>query len=119
MKFIKPFAVSLLLVFGGFVSLFAQSREVSGTVLDNQQQPIIGAAVMLTGGGNVGAVTDIDGNFQLSVPSGDVTLDVSCLGYTTKVVTLPSSQSTIKIILAEDNTERACSFLFSLSIQFP
>ena len=103
MKFIKPFAVSLLLVFGGFVSLFAQSREVSGTVLDNQQQPIIGAAVMLTGGGNVGAVTDIDGNFQLSVPSGDVTLDVSCLGYTTKVVTLPSSQSTIKIILAEDN----------------
>ena len=86
MKFIKPFAVSLLLVFGGFVSLFAQSREVSGTVLDNQQQPIIGAAVMLTGGGNVGAVTDIDGNFQLSVPSGDVTLDVSCLGYTTKVV---------------------------------
>ena len=45
MKFIKPFAVSLLLVFGGFVSLFAQNREVSGTVLDAQQQPVIGAAV--------------------------------------------------------------------------
>ena len=103
MKFIKPFAVALLLVLGGFISLHAQSREVSGTVLDSQQQPIIGAAVILTGGGNVGSVTDIDGFFQLSVPSGDITLDVSCLGYTSKVVTVPSSQSTIKIILAEDN----------------
>ena len=49
MKFIKPFAVALLLVLGGFVSLYAQSRELSGTVLDSQQQPIIGAAVILTG----------------------------------------------------------------------
>ena len=103
MKFIKPFAVALLLVLGGFVSLYAQSRELSGTVLDSQQQPIIGAAVILTGGGNVGSVTDIDGFFQLSVPSGDVILDVSCLGYTSKVITVPSSQSSIKIILAEDN----------------
>lgn len=106
MRFIKPFAVALLLVLGGLVSLHAQSREVSGTVLDSQQQPIIGAAVILTGGGNVGSVTDIDGFFQLSVPSGDITLDVSCLGYTSKVVTVPSSQSTIKIILAEDNLKR-------------
>jgi TonB-dependent SusC/RagA subfamily outer membrane receptor len=32
-----------------------------------------------------------------------VTLDVSCLGYTTKVVTVTASQSTVKIVLAEDN----------------
>lgn len=86
MKFIKPFAVSLLLVFGGFVSLFAQNREVSGTVLDAQQQPIIGAAVFLIDGGNAGSVTDIDGNFVLSVPAGDITLDVTCLGYISKVI---------------------------------
>lgn len=80
MKFIKPFAVSLLLVFGGFVSLFAQNREVSGTVLDEQQLPIIGAAVFLTEGGNAGSVTDLDGKFVLTVPAGDVVLDVTCLG---------------------------------------
>ena len=54
MRIIKPIAVSLVLMLSGFVSLFAQTREVSGTVLDATQQPIIGAAVMLTGGGNVG-----------------------------------------------------------------
>ena len=80
MRLIKPIAVSLLLAFSGLISLYAQSRSVSGTVLDEQQVPIIGAAVMLTGGGSVGSVTDIDGNFTLTVPSGDVTLDVTCLG---------------------------------------
>ena len=102
MKFIKPFAVSLLLVFGGFVSLFAQNREVSGTVLDAQQQPIIGAAVFLIDGGNAGSVTDIDGNFVLSVPAGDITLDVTCLGYVSKVVKVPSTQSVVTVVLEED-----------------
>ena len=103
MRLIKSIAVSLLLAFGSFVSLYAQSRQVSGTVLDEQQLPIIGAAVMLTGGGNVGAVTDVDGNFVLSVPSGDVTLDVTCLGYESKTVAVSKSQSTITIVLKEDS----------------
>lgn len=102
MKFIKPFAVSLLLVFGGFVSLFAQNREVSGTVLDEQQLPIIGAAVFLTEGGNAGSVTDLDGKFVLTVPAGDVVLDVTCLGYNTKKVTVPATQSFITVVLSED-----------------
>ena len=102
MKLIKPFAVSLLLVFGGFVSLFAQNREVSGTVLDAQQQPVIGAAVFLIDGGNAGSITDIDGNFVLSVPAGDITLDVTCLGYVSKVVKVPSTQSFVTVVLEED-----------------
>ena len=50
MRLIKPIAVSLLLAFGGLISLYAQSRSVSGKVLDEQQVPIIGAAVILAGG---------------------------------------------------------------------
>ena len=103
MRLIKPIAVSLLLAFSGLISLYAQSRSVSGTVLDEQQVPIIGAAVMLTGGGSVGSVTDIDGNFTLTVPSGDVTLDVTCLGYESKVVAVPNTQSTVTIVLKEDS----------------
>lgn len=103
MRLIKSIAVSLLLAFGGLISLHAQNRQVSGTVLDEQQVPIIGAAVMLTGSSNVGAVTDIDGNFTLNVPSGDVTLDVTCLGYESKAVAVPNSQSTITIVLKEDS----------------
>ena len=74
MRLIKPIAVSLLLVLGGLLSLNAQNRTVSGVIQDAGQQPIIGAAVMLAGGSNVGAVTDLDGTFTLNVPAGPVTL---------------------------------------------
>ena len=103
MRLIKPIAVSLLLAFSGLISLYAQSRSVSGKVLDEQQVPIIGAAVILTGGGSVGSVTDIDGNFALTVPSGDVTLNVTCLGYESMAVSVPNSQSMVTIILKEDS----------------
>ena len=103
MRLIKPIAVSLLLAFSGLISLYAQSRSVSGKVLDEQQVPIIGAAVILAGGGGVGSVTDIDGNFALTVPSGDVTLNVTCLGYESKAVSVPNTQSLVTIILKEDS----------------
>lgn len=103
MNVINKIAVSLVLALGGLVSLNAQTREVSGKVLDTQQQPIIGAAIMLSGGGNEGAVTDLDGMFVLNIPEGDVTLDVSCLGYLSKVVTISGTQSSLTIILDEDN----------------
>ena len=103
MRLIKPIAVSLLLAFSGLISLHAQSRSVSGKVLDEQQVPIIGAAVILAGGGSVGSVTDIDGNFALTVPSGDVTLNVTCLGYESKAVSVSNTQSMVTIILKEDS----------------
>ena len=103
MRLIKPIAVSLLLAFSGMISLYAQSRSVSGKVLDEQQVPIIGAAVIMAGEGSVGSVTDIDGNFALTVPSGDVTLNVTCLGYESKAVSVSNTQSMVTIILKEDS----------------
>ena len=100
MKVIRTFAVSLVLLVGSVISLWAQNREISGQVLDSQQQPIVGAAVMFSGKGEV---TDLDGNFSLSVSSGAAELEVSCLGYVTKKVTVPAVQSRITIVLDEDN----------------
>ena len=77
MRFLKSLAVTLLLIMGNVSFLHAQSRGVSGTVLDAQNYPVIGAAVMLAGGGNVGTVTDLDGAFQIDVPSGEVTVSVT------------------------------------------
>ncbi len=88
---------------GGALASFAQNRTISGTVLDAQQQPIIGAAVIIVGGGNNGAVTDLEGRFILSVPSGNAVLEVSCLGYVTKTVSLQGTQGQINVTLDEDN----------------
>lgn len=101
MKLIKSFTVILLLTVAS-ISAFAQSRTVSGTVLDTANQPLIGVAVIVDGTTN-GAITDVDGRFSLSVPANDIVLNVSSLGYETKLVNLPAAQDQITIVLNEDN----------------
>ena len=101
MRSLKSFAVSLLLLIVGAASLSAQGRVVSGTVLNDGNEPVIGAAVILNGTSN-GAVTDLDGKFALDVPEKEVTLNVSCIGYQTKDVKVSAKQDVITIFLAED-----------------
>lgn len=102
MRVFKTFAVSLLLILCFSVSVSAQDREVSGKVLDTRQQPVIGAAVMLRGS-TKGVSTDIDGGFTLSVPAGDVVLEISSLNYVTTSVSVPAERSAITVVLEEDS----------------
>ena len=102
MRLLKNLASALLLTIAGAVTLSAQSRTVSGTVVNTQNEPVIGAAVIQNGTAN-GAVTDVDGIFRLNVPSGDVVLNVSCIGYQTAVVNVPSGRATVDIVLEEDS----------------
>ncbi len=99
MKVLKTFIAFLFLALGSTASLYAQNREVSGQVLDTKQQPVIGAAVIYPG---TGAVTDIDGNFSITVPGGAAELEFSCMGYVTKKVTVPATQTRVNVVLEED-----------------
>ncbi len=81
-------------------SLFAQKATVSGTVVDDKGEPVIGCSVVETGTTN-GVVTDLDGKYSISVASGK-TLTLSCIGYTSAVVTVVSGQSTYNVTLSED-----------------
>ncbi|MBO5581270.1 MAG: TonB-dependent receptor [Bacteroidales bacterium] len=75
-------ALVVLLLLPG--QAFAQNIRVQGRVLDEQGEGLIGAGVVIQGT-TTGTITDMDGNFVLSVPSG-ATLEVSCIGYATQVV---------------------------------
>ena len=101
MRRIRHIAATLLLLMAA-TAAFAQNRVVSGTVLDTGQQPLIGAAVLLAGT-TTGDVTAPDGTFSIRVPSEEVTLEVSCLGYITQTVRVPSGQQTVNVTLEEDN----------------
>ncbi|MBO6247863.1 MAG: carboxypeptidase-like regulatory domain-containing protein, partial [Bacteroidales bacterium] len=93
----KLFCVVTLLIsmVAGF-SAYAQSITVRGTVKD-AAGPVVGA-VVLSGGAN--AVTDVNGNYSITVPSNAV-LEVSCLGYATQNVNV-NGRSVIDIVLTED-----------------
>ena len=49
------------------ISVLAQAKTVTGTVVDAIGEPIIGASVLEMGTTN-GTITDVDGNFTLQVP---------------------------------------------------
>ncbi|MDR1170051.1 MAG: carboxypeptidase-like regulatory domain-containing protein, partial [Prevotellaceae bacterium] len=61
-----------------------QDRRVTGTVVDVNDEPVIGANIMEKGTTN-GTVTDVDGNFSLNVADNAV-LQVSFVGYITQEI---------------------------------
>ena len=75
-------------------------KKIKGTIKDSAGEPIIGANVILKGDATVGSITDIDGNFDLSVPS-NATLQVSYIGYNTQDVSV-GNKSFLNITLKED-----------------
>lgn len=80
------------------VQSFAQNLNVSGRVLDENGEGLIGAGVVIQGT-TKGTITDIDGNYELSVPQG-ATLEFSCVGYATQSVEVTGSR--LVVTLAPD-----------------
>jgi hypothetical protein len=99
------FAGPLPLSFGGQSAVAAnniiqqQKISVTGKVVDNLGEPIIGANVVVQGQ-TVGTITDIDGVFKLDVPKGAKLL-ISFIGYSSKTVEV--KQSNIEIVLDDDS----------------
>ena len=80
---------------------FAQ-RILTGTVTDEQGEPLIGAAVRVKGHATLGTATDTNGQFQLSLPAdGDYTLQTSYIGYETSEQTI-GQDAQVHFVLRED-----------------
>ncbi len=65
------------------LAAYAQSfTTVSGIVVDENSQPMIGVAVIVPGTGS-GTSTDLDGHYSINVPKGAETVEFSFIGYIT------------------------------------
>ena len=80
------------------LSLVAQPKKVSGTVVD-KIGPVVGASVVEKGTQN-GVITDLDGNYSISAPAGSV-LIFSSIGYKDVEVTVGTSD-VYNVTLEED-----------------
>lgn len=84
-----------------FVAIGVSAQvTVTGTVVDPDDEPIIGATVREDGASN-GTSTDIDGNFSLNVKSGKATLVISYIGMVTEKVAV-NGQSHLNIKMKSD-----------------
>lgn len=81
------------------VVTFAQNQRVTGTVIDETGQPVIGASVMVKGS-TTGVPTDFDGKYEIQVPA-DAVLEFSSVGMTTVEMAV-KGQSVINVSLEPD-----------------
>lgn len=80
-----------------------QTKTVTGQVVDNFGEPILGATIQVVGT-TKGCTTDLDGNFSLTNLPTDAVLKISFVGYQT--IEVPTSgKSNLSITLSEDNEQ--------------
>ena len=95
----KRFLLIATMILASSVLALAQTIKVQGTVIDKSfDEPIMGATVLEVGTTN-GTVTDLDGNFELTVKEG-ATLQFSYIGYSTQTHVAAAK---MEILLAEDS----------------
>ena len=94
------FAMMTLVAVAFSVSAWAQNISVSGTVTDVNGEPIIGAYVLVKGTSN-GTSTDVDGKYQISVPSNG-TLEFTLVGMKNAVVPV-NGKAVINVTMEEDS----------------
>ncbi|SDY66092.1 TonB-linked outer membrane protein, SusC/RagA family [Rhodonellum ikkaensis] len=82
-------------------SSFAQTREISGVVISSEDNlPLPGVSVLVKGTTR-GTVSDIDGNFRISVNPGEQTLVLSFIGFATQELAL-TNQNSYNVTMAPD-----------------
>lgn len=85
----KKMFLFIALLFAAGSTLFAQ-RSINGVVKDTEGETLIGASVLLEGTTS-GTVSDVDGNFSMTLPVNDGILVVSYTGYPTQRITVTSA----------------------------
>ena len=99
-KLMKKLLSVLFLLSFTLASVYAQNIQVKGTVVSgSDNEPLPGVNVVVKGTTN-GGITDLDGNFTLSVPA-DATLSITYIGFKSQEVAV-NGQRSLKIILQED-----------------
>ena len=81
----KKFTSVLLFLAMGIGVASAQDSKITGKVIDENGEPVIGASIVVRGT-TVGTVSDIDGNFTLEVPADGKHLMISYIGMRTQQV---------------------------------
>ncbi len=102
----------------------AQS-EISGTVISKDDgEPIVGATVQVIGTG-VGAITDLDGHFHVTLPKGKTSLRISYVGMETvdltakpnmKITLIPISKGLDEVIVVAYGTAKKSAFTGSAGV---
>ncbi|MFP4089420.1 MAG: SusC/RagA family TonB-linked outer membrane protein [Cyclobacteriaceae bacterium] len=103
MKTSTAFSMLLAMLISVLTSsmLYAQERSVSGKITDGETNEPLPGVNILVKGTTTGTVTDIDGNYRITVPQEATTLILTSIGYTREEVNI-GTQNVINVTLLPD-----------------
>lgn len=94
----------LIMALSCLLSSMAQTVNLSGTVVDSEDEPLVGVSVVVAAPKpGATAVTDINGAFSLETTVG-ATVNFSYVGYTPKSIKVEAGQNKVKVVLEENST---------------
>lgn len=99
MNYMRKRLILFLAMMMAIGTVLAQTHSASGKVVDENNEPVIGASVMIKGT-NKGTKTDLDGQFEVKGLRTNDRLEVSYIGMKTKTVV---PKAAMKIVLESDN----------------
>lgn len=79
-----------------------QNVTVRGKITDNMDEPLPGVNIVMKGDRKVGAVSDIDGNYTIFVPTGNETLVFTYVGFEPQEIAI-AGRTTINVTLRDDS----------------
>ncbi|MBN1180801.1 MAG: TonB-dependent receptor [Bacteroidales bacterium] len=102
LKNVKKCSLFLALLFCS-IQIFAQERTITGTITDETGAPMPGVNISVAGT-TVGTISDLDGNYSISVPGSEASLQFSFVGYVTQDIVV-GDQTAIDVSMALDAEE--------------
>ena len=93
----KKRILSVLLVLAGVATAWAAPKTVKGVVVDQTNQPVIGASVQVNGT-TIGVVTDIDGTYELANVPDNAVITFSFIGMKSKEVKVTDSVLNVQLV---------------------
>ena len=95
-----------ILVILSLFFVIQMNAQISGSIIDNKKEPVIGASVRLLVNGkqsNIGTVTDFDGNWSMDIKSTPVVVEITSMGFQSQKVRIPSSLKVITRLTPDRN----------------
>lgn len=83
-------------------TMWAQSKTVKGKVTDGDSEPLIGVSVTIKGTHNTGVITDVNGDYTITVPGEKTVLLFNYIGFSESEQAV-AGKSTVNVVMKEDN----------------
>jgi TonB-linked SusC/RagA family outer membrane protein len=83
------------------ITITLGQKTITGKIVDSSGDAIIGANILIKGNPGLGTITDLDGNFKLSLPANEKLIEVTYTGYTTIEMDVSNASAPLNLTMLE------------------